>query len=84
MTSPIPTAHQANSSHHPSPTGATPASPPNKRDLKSWWKGFKLPSKQQEPAGTRHAISSIFAQQAFPGLSGTFISHPSIMPLVAV
>ncbi|KAH6694131.1 RhoGAP domain-containing protein [Plectosphaerella plurivora] len=27
-------------------------SPPNKRDLKSWWKGFKLPSKHQEPQGT--------------------------------
>ncbi|KAF4332530.1 Rho-GTPase-activating 5, partial [Fusarium beomiforme] len=23
-------------------------SPPSKRDLKSWWKGFKLPSKHQE------------------------------------
>ncbi|TWU72606.1 hypothetical protein ED733_003624 [Metarhizium rileyi] len=49
MAAPIPTASQANSSHHPSPPGATPASPPNKRDLKSWWKGFKLPSKQQDP-----------------------------------
>ncbi|RGP63096.1 hypothetical protein FLONG3_10037 [Fusarium longipes] len=27
------------------------ASPPSKRDLKSWWKGFKLPSKHQEPQG---------------------------------
>ncbi|KAH6624485.1 hypothetical protein B0J18DRAFT_465702 [Chaetomium sp. MPI-SDFR-AT-0129] len=27
-------------------------SPPNKRDLKSWWKGFKLPSKHQESHGT--------------------------------
>lgn len=27
-------------------------SPPSKRDLKSWWKGFKLPSKQQESHGT--------------------------------
>ncbi|KAL7918929.1 RhoGAP domain-containing protein [Trichoderma austrokoningii] len=26
----------------------TPASPPNKRDLKSWWKNFKLPTKHQE------------------------------------
>ncbi|KAJ9154839.1 Rho-GTPase-activating protein 5 [Pleurostoma richardsiae] len=24
------------------------ASPPSKRDLKSWWKGFKLPSKHQD------------------------------------
>ncbi|KAF5681067.1 GTPase activating protein [Fusarium heterosporum] len=30
-----------------------PASPPSKRDLKSWWKGFKLPSKHQEPQETR-------------------------------
>ncbi len=27
-------------------------SPPNKRDLKSWWKGFKLPSKHHEAQGT--------------------------------
>ncbi|KAK4232150.1 putative Rho-GTPase-activating protein [Podospora fimiseda] len=27
-------------------------SPPSKRDLKSWWKGFKLPSKHQEVHGT--------------------------------
>ncbi|KAK0748848.1 hypothetical protein B0T21DRAFT_407328 [Apiosordaria backusii] len=27
-------------------------SPPSKRDLKSWWKGFKLPSKHQEANGT--------------------------------
>ncbi|KAG6038761.1 hypothetical protein E4U41_003717 [Claviceps citrina] len=56
--SPIPTAHPANSSHRPSPAGAAPASPPpNRRDLKSWWKGFKLPSKQHEqtPAGTSRA-----------------------------
>lgn len=57
MASPIPTANQASSSHRPSPAGATPASPPNKRDLKSWWKGFKLPSKQHEqpPAETSRA-----------------------------
>ncbi|KIL95276.1 hypothetical protein FAVG1_00012 [Fusarium avenaceum] len=30
-----------------------PTSPPSKRDLKSWWKGFKLPSKHQEPQETR-------------------------------
>lgn len=36
-------------SHSPStPTTSNAASPPNKRDLKSWWKGFKLPSKHQE------------------------------------
>lgn len=26
--------------------------PPNKRDLKSWWKGFKIPTKHQEANGT--------------------------------
>lgn len=26
--------------------------PPNKRDLKSWWKGFKIPIKHQEANGT--------------------------------
>ncbi|KAG5999199.1 hypothetical protein E4U43_002222 [Claviceps pusilla] len=56
MASPIPTAYQANSPYRPSPAGATPASPPNKRDLKSWWKGFKLPSKQHDqPSGTSRA-----------------------------
>ncbi|KAJ6783400.1 hypothetical protein PWT90_02210 [Aphanocladium album] len=30
-----------------------PASPPNKRDLKSWWKGFILPSKNQEQQETK-------------------------------
>ncbi|OAA80085.1 GPI biosynthesis protein Pig-F [Akanthomyces lecanii RCEF 1005] len=30
-----------------------PSSPPNKRDLKSWWKGFILPSKNQEQHETR-------------------------------
>ncbi|KAL1866983.1 hypothetical protein VTK73DRAFT_4422 [Phialemonium thermophilum] len=29
------------------------ASPPSKRDLKSWWKGFKLPSKNQDTNETR-------------------------------
>ncbi|KAG6001689.1 hypothetical protein E4U21_003920 [Claviceps maximensis] len=57
MASPIPTARQANSSYRPSPAGATPASPPNRRDLKSWWKGFILPSKQHDQplAGTNRA-----------------------------
>ncbi|KAK4242407.1 hypothetical protein C8A03DRAFT_40223 [Achaetomium macrosporum] len=41
-----------NASHTPSTPVASQAqsavSPPSKRDLKSWWKGFKLPSKHQE------------------------------------
>jgi GTPase-activating protein SAC7 len=50
---------QQQRANHPytqqSPVPAQPqyaASPPNRRDLKSWWKGFKLPSKHQEPHGT--------------------------------
>lgn len=38
---------------HPSPVSPqlqSAASPPTKRDLKSWWKGFRLPSKHQEAA----------------------------------
>ncbi|KAG5955431.1 hypothetical protein E4U57_003440 [Claviceps arundinis] len=57
MASPIPIGHQGNSLHRPLPHSATPASPPNKRDLKSWWKGFKLPYKQHDhpPAETSRA-----------------------------
>ncbi|KAK0723079.1 hypothetical protein B0T26DRAFT_642030 [Lasiosphaeria miniovina] len=42
---------RAGPSYHPPPLVPPPvqaASPPNKRDLKSWWKGFKLASKNQE------------------------------------
>jgi hypothetical protein len=40
-------------------------SPPNKRDLKSWWKGFKLPSKHHEPQGTdSFACASSFEPSA--------------------
>lgn len=44
-----------NPSHPPPPptNHPNPASPPTKRDLKSWWKGFKLPSKHQEQQDTR-------------------------------
>ncbi|RCI15896.1 hypothetical protein L249_3004 [Ophiocordyceps polyrhachis-furcata BCC 54312] len=31
-------------------TSQAPSSPPNRRDLKSWWKNFKLPSKHQDSA----------------------------------
>jgi hypothetical protein len=47
---------RANASNPPSTPVAAPihsaVSPPNKRDLKSWWKGFKIPSKHQEQHGT--------------------------------
>ncbi|CRK16825.1 hypothetical protein BN1723_011105 [Verticillium longisporum] len=42
----------AASGSHPGAANAT--SPPSKRDLRSWWKGFKLPSKHQESQA--HAI----------------------------
>ncbi len=48
--------HRANAPNPPTtPVAAhiqAAVSPPNKRDLKSWWKGFKLPSKHQESHGT--------------------------------
>ncbi|QUC22298.1 uncharacterized protein UV8b_06539 [Ustilaginoidea virens] len=55
MASPISAANQHNSSRHSSLAAATPSSPPNKRDLKSWWKGFKLPSKQHDPLAESRA-----------------------------
>ncbi|TQW00439.1 rho-GTPase-activating protein [Cordyceps javanica] len=50
MASATPAAKQANSQTSPS---FQPSSPPNKRDLKSWWKGFILPSKNQDQPETR-------------------------------
>ncbi|KAM3439117.1 hypothetical protein MY4824_002921 [Beauveria thailandica] len=50
MASATPTAKQPGSQTSPS---FQPSSPPNKRDLKSWWKGFILPSKNQDQHETR-------------------------------
>lgn len=51
---PAATATPNNPSLPPPPNHpATPASPPSRRDLKSWWKGFKLPSKHQEQHDTK-------------------------------
>ncbi|ODA81195.1 hypothetical protein RJ55_04159 [Drechmeria coniospora] len=50
MASAIPTPNQAGHPSPAAPPGATPTSPQNKRDLRSWWKSFKLPSKHQGPA----------------------------------
>ncbi|KAF4595659.1 GPI biosynthesis protein Pig-F [Ophiocordyceps camponoti-floridani] len=47
MSSAIPPSNRAS---QPPSSGTNPASPPNRRDLKSWWKNFKLPSKHQEPS----------------------------------
>ncbi|KND92143.1 hypothetical protein TOPH_03137 [Tolypocladium ophioglossoides CBS 100239] len=66
MASAIPTANQASPPNQVAPPGATPASPPNKRDLKSWWKGFKLPSKHQEPAGRVPPLALLHASPPNP------------------
>ncbi|KZL77179.1 RhoGAP domain-containing protein [Colletotrichum tofieldiae] len=62
MTSAAPPPNQA---FQPTSTSAAPAGPstPNKRDLKSWWKGFKLPSKHQEQHGR---APSTFASHTSP------------------
>ena len=66
MASAIPTPNKASPQNQAAPPGATPASPPNKRDLKSWWKGFKLPSKHHESAGTDPRARS--SSHPLPGL----------------
>ncbi|KAJ0309061.1 hypothetical protein COL5a_001181 [Colletotrichum fioriniae] len=62
MTSAAPPPNQA---FQPTSNSTAPAAPstPNKRDLKSWWKGFKLPSKHQEHHGR---APSTFASQQQP------------------
>lgn len=47
------------------PGAAQASSPPSKRDLRTWWKNFKLPSKHQEAQGTS-------AQSAIPRRSASF------------
>ncbi|KAI5459889.1 hypothetical protein BGZ63DRAFT_260389 [Mariannaea sp. PMI_226] len=49
---------------HPSVQINNAASPPNKRDLKSWWKGFKIPSKHQETPETRQGIFGVPLRQS--------------------
>jgi GTPase-activating protein SAC7 len=52
MTSATHTHSQASPPH---PTAqANAASPPNRRDLKSWWKGFKIQGKHGQEAHGRH------------------------------
>jgi GTPase-activating protein SAC7 len=76
MTSALP------SSNHDGPPPPQHASPPNKRDLKSWWKGFKIPSKHQDAHGTtpslcapprrlprrRRSLSSFFHEDVCGGM----------------
>lgn len=70
---PIPTNQPTSPPHQaqqPPPTQAT--SPPSKRDLKSWWKGFKLPSKHQDTHGTTPSL--LFPTKKAPSLSKTLIA----------
>lgn len=65
----LPAATGAGQSHTPAHI-THPASPPSKRDLKSWWKGFKLPSKHQDTHGTHpfttsHSTRSVFDESQF-------------------
>ncbi|KAH6984902.1 hypothetical protein BKA56DRAFT_631176 [Ilyonectria sp. MPI-CAGE-AT-0026] len=58
-------AHNSNPPPHPALQINNAASPQNKRDLKSWWKGFKLPSKHQETHETRpHGIFGVPLRQS--------------------
>ncbi|KAM0197087.1 hypothetical protein ACHAPA_002523 [Fusarium lateritium] len=65
MTSAASNPNQANQANPPTLQINNPTSPPSKRDLKSWWKGFKLPSKHQEPQETRpHGIFGVPLRQS--------------------
>ncbi|KPM36807.1 hypothetical protein AK830_g9756 [Neonectria ditissima] len=58
-------APNSNLPSHPALQINSAASPPNKRDLKSWWKGFKLPSKHQETHEPRpHGIFGVPLRQS--------------------
>ncbi|KAL6414716.1 Rho-GTPase-activating protein 5 [Ilyonectria robusta] len=58
-------AHNSKPPPHPALQINNAASPQNKRDLKSWWKGFKLPSKHQETHETRpHGIFGVPLRQS--------------------
>ncbi|KUI61899.1 Rho-GTPase-activating protein 5 [Cytospora mali] len=48
------TANHATTAQPPTPTSHT--SPPSKRDLKSWWKNFKLSSRHEESHGEDPSI----------------------------
>ncbi|KAL6851067.1 GTPase activating protein (GAP) for Rho1p [Amphichorda felina] len=53
MASAAPSAQPTSPPTRPAIPAVNPASPPNKRDLKSWWKNFRLPSKNQEQHDTK-------------------------------
>lgn len=91
MTSP-PNVHQATATtttttafHMKPPTStASQASPPSKRDLKSWWKGFKLSSKHEEPHGedpsTTTTTTTLYTlpPRASPRCSTVFPEHCAV------
>ncbi|KAI8283771.1 Rho-GTPase-activating protein 5 [Colletotrichum sp. SAR11_57] len=66
MTSAAPPPNQAFQPSTGTSTATAGPATPNKRDLKSWWKGFKLPSKHQEHhAETRpHGIFGVPLRQS--------------------
>ncbi|OLN95549.1 Rho-GTPase-activating protein 5 [Colletotrichum chlorophyti] len=69
MTSAAPPPNQAFQPTTTTSTASAGPSTPNKRDLKSWWKGFKLPSKHQEQHGR---APSTFAFQLSPPVQPLF------------
>ncbi|KAI8236176.1 Rho-GTPase-activating protein 5 [Colletotrichum sp. SAR 10_99] len=65
MTSAAPPPNQAFQPSTGTSTATAGPATPNKRDLKSWWKGFKLPSKHQEHHETRpHGIFGVPLRQS--------------------
>jgi hypothetical protein len=74
MTSSNPNPHQGSPPSLPAMPN-TPASPPNKRDLKSWWKNFKLPTKHQETSqqGTLSTSTALPSAGPHTFIRNTFI-----------
>lgn len=68
LANPPSTPAAASSSHHHHHHANSAVSPPSKRDLKSWWKGFK--NKHQEQNGIS-APSSVSITYVFPRVQPT-------------
>jgi hypothetical protein len=68
MTSSTQNPSSGTPAHQSAQANAIATSPPSKRDLKSWWKGFKLPSKHHEPNGTNHSCRGIPCPSTIPNL----------------
>jgi len=52
-------------------TAVQASSPPSKRDLRTWWKNFKIPSKHQEAQGTSALSASASPRRSAP----FFVEH---------